>query len=326
MANYQISENPTFILAVKALETLNYAHADLFNAIYQVLLNNDNYLDKHKADVNHTHAAATQSANGLMSAADKKKLDGVAASANNYSHPTNAGSKHIPAGGSSGQILRWSADGTAAWGADNNTTYGNMKAATASAAGGAGLVPAPAAGAQGKYLRGDGTWQTPPDTNTTYSAATQSAAGLMSAADKKKLDGVAASANNYSHPASHPASMISQDATHRFATDTEKSSWNSKCRVLNTAWGTTLNIPYGNMGIHGIVILSQHNVYFIWVAGSGSSRKVNVSKLKLERDGDNDWDNTTDTLSFTYNTSTNILTCKTNSKVAPNNGITYIGT
>ncbi|MDE6724678.1 MAG: hypothetical protein K2J79_03645, partial [Ruminiclostridium sp.] len=44
-------------------------------------------------------------------------------------------------------------------------------------------------------LRGDGTWQTPPDTNTTYSAATQSAAGLMSADDKKKLDGVAAGAN-----------------------------------------------------------------------------------------------------------------------------------
>ena len=39
-----------------------------------------------------------------------------------------------------------------------------------------------------KYLRGDGTWQTP--TNTTYSDATQSASGLMSAADKTKLDGI----------------------------------------------------------------------------------------------------------------------------------------
>lgn len=38
------------------------------------------------------------------------------------------------------------------------------------------------------------------DNNTTYSAATQSANGLMSAADKKKLDGVATSANNYSLP------------------------------------------------------------------------------------------------------------------------------
>ena len=40
-----------------------------------------------------------------------------------YTHPTTSGNKHIPAGGSSGQILRWSADGTAVWGNVNNTTY-----------------------------------------------------------------------------------------------------------------------------------------------------------------------------------------------------------
>ena len=32
-----------------------------------------------------------------------------------YVHPTTAGNKHVPAGGSAGQILSWSADGTAAW-------------------------------------------------------------------------------------------------------------------------------------------------------------------------------------------------------------------
>lgn len=63
-----------------------------------------------------------------------------------------------------------------------------MTGATSSAAGKAGLVPAPAAGAQTKFLRGDGTWQATP--NTTYGVATQSANGLMAAADKKKLDGV----------------------------------------------------------------------------------------------------------------------------------------
>ena len=72
-----------------------------------------------------------------------------------YTHPTTSGNKHIPSGGSSGQILRWSADGTAVWGADNNTTY---------------------------------------------SPATQSANGLMSAADKKKLDDIATGANAYTHP------------------------------------------------------------------------------------------------------------------------------
>lgn len=91
-----------------------------------------------------------------------------------------------PAKGSQNKYLR--GDGTWQTPPDNNTTYSDMTAATASGAGTHGLVPAPAAGEQGKYLRGDGTWQTP--TNTTYSAATTGKAGLMSVADKVKLDGI----------------------------------------------------------------------------------------------------------------------------------------
>lgn len=60
---------------------------------------------------------------------------------------------------------------------DTNTTYANMKAATASAAGAAGLVPAPAAGKQASFLRGDGTWVVP--TNTTYGLASTTANGLL---------------------------------------------------------------------------------------------------------------------------------------------------
>lgn len=60
---------------------------------------------------------------------------------------------------------------------DNNTTYENMGGATSSAAGSAGLVPAPAAGKQGTFLRGDGTWAIP--TNTTYSKATSDTFGLV---------------------------------------------------------------------------------------------------------------------------------------------------
>lgn len=47
-----------------------------------------------------------------------------------YTHPTTSGNKHIPSGGSNGQILRWSADGTAAWGADNNTDTKNTAGST----------------------------------------------------------------------------------------------------------------------------------------------------------------------------------------------------
>lgn len=60
---------------------------------------------------------------------------------------------------------------------DTDTTYEVMTGATASAAGQAGLVPAPAAGKQGQYLRGDGQWLTPP--NTTYSQATADKLGLV---------------------------------------------------------------------------------------------------------------------------------------------------
>lgn len=51
-----------------------------------------------------------------------------------------------------------------------DTTYDDMKGATGGAAGTHGLVPAPAAGANTKFLRGDGTWQNTPNTDTHYSA------------------------------------------------------------------------------------------------------------------------------------------------------------
>lgn len=96
------------------------SHQDVADALNAAIAN--------KAD----KTIASTSANGLMSKEDKTKLNGIAAEANKYTHPNTAGNKHIPAGGASGQILRWGADGTAVWGTDNNTTYGP---ATASANG-----------------------------------------------------------------------------------------------------------------------------------------------------------------------------------------------
>lgn len=201
----QFTNDSGYITAADVDTSQNHVHANktVLDKITQTLLDTWNG----KAGT----AVATQAANGLMAAADKKKLDGVAAGANNYVHPTTAGNKHIPSGGASGQFLKWSASGTAVWAADNNTTYAAFKAATASAAGGAGLVPAPAAGAQAKYLRADGTWQTPP--NTTYSVATQTANGLMGAADKKKSDRrgtiyEASLSTGWSDPAPHEQSML----------------------------------------------------------------------------------------------------------------------
>ena len=73
-----------------------------------------------------------------------------------YTHPTTAGNKHIPAGGAANQVLEYTAAGTAKWG---HTVQSD--------------VPANA-----KF------------TDTTYTNATTSTAGLMSAADKVKVDGM----------------------------------------------------------------------------------------------------------------------------------------
>ena len=105
---------------------------------------------------------ATQSTNGLMSAADKTKLDGVTAGANKYTHPSYTAR-------ASG-LYKVTVDGT-----------GHVSAVAAVA-------------------KSDITALGIPESDTTYSAATTSAEGLMSAADKTKLDGVTAGANKYTHP------------------------------------------------------------------------------------------------------------------------------
>ena len=66
------------------------------------------------------------------------------------------------------------------------------------------------------------------DLSNKPTTATTSTSGFMSAADKTKLNGIATGANNYTHPSTHPASMIVQDSTHRFVSDNEISDWDNK--------------------------------------------------------------------------------------------------
>jgi hypothetical protein len=80
---------------------------------------------------------------------EKTKLKNIATGANKYTHPTTTGNRHIPAGGSEDQILRWESDGTAAWGDEtvyvHPTTSGNKHI--------------PSGGSSGKILKwsADGT-------------------------------------------------------------------------------------------------------------------------------------------------------------------------
>lgn len=140
--------------------------------------------------------------------AEKEKLSGIAAGANNYTLPAASGTTlgGVKTGSNitntDGTLSLTKANVTAALGytppMKDTNTWTPFKGATASAAGTAGYVPAPAAGDQDKYFKADGTFATPKD--TTYSPATHSANGLMTAADKSKLDGISAGANAYTLP------------------------------------------------------------------------------------------------------------------------------
>ena len=52
-------------------------------------------------------------------------------------------------------------------------------------------------------------------------------------AEKNKLAGIAAGANNYTHPSSHSASMIVESTSRRFVSDTEKATWNAKAALAS---------------------------------------------------------------------------------------------
>lgn len=148
---------------------------------------------------------------------------GIPAQDTVYTHPTTSGNKHIPSGGSAGQFLKWSADGTAVWAADNNT-WNALKGATATADGSAGYVAAPAKGQQGYFLRGDATW----------AALTKSTVGLGNVdntADANKSVKYATSAGSATNATYVKDSLSGGNLTITYAKDGQSStswlaSWN----------------------------------------------------------------------------------------------------
>lgn len=164
---------------------------------------------------------ASPTVNGRMAAADKAKLNGIAASANNYVHPANHPASIITQDASNRFVT------------DAEKVAWNAKAGS--------------------------------------SVATTSANGLMSSGDKSKLDGIASGANNYVHPANHPASVIIQDANNRFVSDTEKAAWNAKA---GTSVATTS--ANGLMSSEDKLLLANREGYGT-TAGTGTAYTVTVT-------------------------------------------------
>ena len=129
------------------------------------------YLTSYLSDNSYVKDASYVHTDSNYTAAEKAKLAGVEEKANNYSLP-----------------------------AATSSTLGGIKIGDhiTNTSGTISLTKENVTGALG-YI--------PPTTNTTYGTVTTSAAGLMSATDKAKLDGIAEKANNYTLPAASSSTL-----------------------------------------------------------------------------------------------------------------------
>lgn len=160
-------------------------------------------------------------------------------------------------------------------GAANRTitlpTYSNMRGATSSAAGAAGLVPAPSSGYNTRFLRGDGTWQVP--ANTTYSVFTGSSSsaggssGLVPAPSAGastrylRCDGTWATPTDTNTTYSAGTGLSLSSTTFSLATSgVTAGSYGPTANVTGTN-GTTINVPQITVDAYGRVTSVTNRVY-----------------------------------------------------------------
>lgn len=132
-------------------------------------------------------------------------------------------------------------------------TYGNMKGATSSSAGSAGLVPAPNIGEQLKFLRADGAWVIP--TNTTYSVGTSSYLGITklytetgSATDGTMTQNAITTALNGKSATGHTHNYAGSSSAGGAATSAIKLSTPRK--IGNASFDGTADITLSQMGLN----------------------------------------------------------------------------
>lgn len=152
----------------------------------------------------YTHPAYTAKTSGLYkitvdatghvsaaTAVEKSDITALGIPGSGYTHPTHtshaAGIYKITV-----DSLGHVSAATAVAKGDLTSIIGNFGAASASAAGSTGLVPAPAKGDQAKFLRADGKWIVPTDTNTD----TKNTAGATNSTSKLFLIGATSQGAN----------------------------------------------------------------------------------------------------------------------------------
>ena len=210
-----------------------------------------------KAPSSHTHTKSEVGLGNVDNTADATKSVKYAISAGSASSAaaltSNAGSSTQPVYFSGGKPVACSYTLGKSVPADalfTDHTYGNMKGATSSSAGSAGLVPAPNIGEQLKFLRADGAWVIP--TNTTYSVGTSSYLGITklytetgSATDGTMTQNAITTALNGKSPISHTHNYAGSSSSGGAANSANKLA---TARTVSGGTDITLSFNYDGSG------------------------------------------------------------------------------
>lgn len=210
-----------------------------------------------KATKVHTHTKSEVGLGNVDNTADATKSVKYAISAGSASSAaaltSNAGSSTQPVYFSGGKPVACSYTLGKSVPADalfTDHTYGNMKGATSSSAGSAGLVPAPNIGEQLKFLRADGAWVIP--TNTTYSVGTSSYLGITklytetgSATDGTMTQNAITTALNGKSPTSHTHNYAGSSSSGGAANSANKLA---TARTVSGGTDVTLSFNYDGSG------------------------------------------------------------------------------
>lgn len=210
-----------------------------------------------KAPSSHTHTKSEVGLGNVDNTADATKSVKYAISAGSASSAaaltSNAGSSTQPVYFSGGKPVACSYTLGKSVPADalfTDHTYGNMRGATSSSAGSAGLVPAPNIGEQLKFLRADGAWVIP--TNTTYSVGTSSYLGITklytetgSATDGTMTQNAITTALNGKSPTSHTHNYAGSSSSGGAANSANKLA---TARTVSGGTDITLSFNYDGSG------------------------------------------------------------------------------
>lgn len=222
-----------------------------------------------KAPSSHTHTKSEVGLGNVDNTADATKSVKYATSAGSASSAaaltSNAGSSTQPVYFSGGKPVACSYTLGKSVPADalfTDHTYGNMKGATSSSAGSAGLVPAPNIGEQLKFLRADGAWVIP--TNTTYSVGTSSYLGITklytetgSATDGTMTQNAITTALNGKSPTSHTHNYAGSSSSGGAANSANKLATARK--IGNASFDGTADITLSQMGLNVPVEITKAN-------------------------------------------------------------------